>query len=222
MSRLDDVLAWCERGVTAESVGLFADADIAYRNAWNAALEPYERCLAAYHLARVQPTPGQQLDWNRIALDHASTADPKAVAEMLPSLQLAAASAARAAGDVSAARRSYIAAAQAHSQESDSTSGPMTAAIVDGLVATEDPSPVGQTLREIGRARRYGALSALLPGYVEWVVDKTPDDLISIVNHLERDAVIDSNESRRIIAGVRNAEIALGRTESGPDVAFKM
>ena len=71
MIRMDPdnpVIKLCIEGAQAEFAGSVEEADKLYRQAWTAARDDYERCVAAHYVARCQKTPEERLHWNREAL----------------------------------------------------------------------------------------------------------------------------------------------------------
>lgn len=71
------VIKLCIDGSRAEFEGWLDDAQALYQQAWDAAQDDYEACIAAHYVARHQPTPAETLRWNQIALVRA-----KAVADV--------------------------------------------------------------------------------------------------------------------------------------------
>jgi tetratricopeptide (TPR) repeat protein len=71
----NDVVQLCSQGMLAEAEGRDADAYAAFEQAWNAATDDYEACVAAHYLARHQQTPQETLRWNQECLDRADRAD---------------------------------------------------------------------------------------------------------------------------------------------------
>ncbi|MBI5567209.1 MAG: hypothetical protein HY870_20085 [Chloroflexi bacterium] len=82
------VIKLCLAGTQAEFEHRLDDARRLYRQAWNAATDDYEACIAAHYVARHQTTPHDTLRWNQIALDRAEAADADRVGEFYPSLYL--------------------------------------------------------------------------------------------------------------------------------------
>ncbi len=82
------VVKLCLAGASAEFRGQSEEACRYYQQAWQAANDDYEACIAAHYLARCQPDPEQRLHWNRVALDKANAAADESVAEFYPSLYL--------------------------------------------------------------------------------------------------------------------------------------
>lgn len=64
------VVKLCMAGAQSEFAGNIADACACYQQAWEAATNDYEACIAAHYRARHQP-PGEAFRWNQIALDRA-------------------------------------------------------------------------------------------------------------------------------------------------------
>lgn len=64
------VVQLCVAGSAAEFVGDVAKAKACYQQAWGAATDNYEACIAAHYIARHQPAE-EALRWNQIALERA-------------------------------------------------------------------------------------------------------------------------------------------------------
>lgn len=64
------VIKLCTAGTQAEFAGNIDEAKACYRQAWDAATDDYEACIAAHYMARHQP-PEEAFRWNQIALERA-------------------------------------------------------------------------------------------------------------------------------------------------------
>jgi tetratricopeptide (TPR) repeat protein len=64
------VVKLCTAGAQAEMAGNIAEARTCYQQAWAAATDDYEACIAAHYVARHQP-PEEAFRWNQLALDRA-------------------------------------------------------------------------------------------------------------------------------------------------------
>lgn len=64
------VIQLCVVGSQAEVAGNVDEAKALYRQAWAAATDDYEACIAAHYMARHQP-PEEAFRWNQIALERA-------------------------------------------------------------------------------------------------------------------------------------------------------
>lgn len=82
------VVKLCIEGTQAEFRGQMNTACDLYQQAWEAALDAYDACIAAHYLARCQADPAEKLRWNQIALDNANTVTDDRVREFYPSLYL--------------------------------------------------------------------------------------------------------------------------------------
>lgn len=80
------VIQLCLLGTQAEYAGGLDDARTLYRQAWEAARDDYEACVAAHYMARLQETPEQTLHWNQVALARAEMVDDERVQSFYPSL----------------------------------------------------------------------------------------------------------------------------------------
>ncbi len=65
------VLKLCMAGAEAEFAQRVADARSLYQQAWEAATDDYEACIAAHYMARHQADPQESFRWNAIALARA-------------------------------------------------------------------------------------------------------------------------------------------------------
>jgi hypothetical protein len=84
----DPVVRLCLEGSRAELEGRRDDARALYENAWEAASDDYEACIAAHYVARFQARPEDVLRWNQEALCRADAVDIERVREFYPSLYL--------------------------------------------------------------------------------------------------------------------------------------
>jgi tetratricopeptide (TPR) repeat protein len=82
----DEVLRLCVLGTQAEYAGRSDEAAELYRQAWRAARDDYEACLAAHYVARIQDSPELALHWNEIALARAESSQDERVIPFYPSL----------------------------------------------------------------------------------------------------------------------------------------
>lgn len=76
----------CVLGAQAEYAGRPQEARRLYRQAWEAAQDDYDACVAAHYLARTQDDPAQALRWNEIALVRAEAVGDERVRNFYPSL----------------------------------------------------------------------------------------------------------------------------------------
>jgi len=86
MDTENPVIAFCIRGTQAEYANHPEDARALYRQAWDAAQNDYEACVAAHYLARAQDSPEQALHWNQVALARAEACADERVSDFFPSL----------------------------------------------------------------------------------------------------------------------------------------
>jgi len=82
------VIKLCIDGTRAEFEGKINQARTLYLQAWAAAQNDYEACVAAHYVARYQESPEEMLRWNQEALNRANTVGDKRVEEFYPSLYL--------------------------------------------------------------------------------------------------------------------------------------
>ena len=84
----DPVIKLCIEGTQAEYTGQIDEARSFYRQAWEAAQDDFEACVAAHYVARHQDDPEERLHWNLLALDLANAVADSRVLEDYPSLFL--------------------------------------------------------------------------------------------------------------------------------------
>ena len=82
------VIKRCIEGTQAEFKGQIDEAIAFYQQAWQAARNDFEACVAAHYMARHQEDPKERLHWNQIALDRADSVADNRVQEFYPSLFL--------------------------------------------------------------------------------------------------------------------------------------
>jgi tetratricopeptide (TPR) repeat protein len=78
----------CVLGTQAEYAGRLEEARSLYHQAWEAACDDYDACVAAHYVARSQDDPAQALRWNEIALEKADVLDGGRVRNFYPSLYI--------------------------------------------------------------------------------------------------------------------------------------
>ena len=88
MDTSSPVIQLCIEGSRAEFANRSELARQLYQQAWDAARDDYEACIAAHYLARFQPTPQEILRWNQEALKRADLVSDERVREFYPSLYL--------------------------------------------------------------------------------------------------------------------------------------
>ena len=106
------VVKLCAAGMEAEFAGRVDDARRLFDEAWHAAQNDYEACIAAHYVARHQPTFADNLRWNQVALACANAAVCEHVRDFYPSLYLNLGHAYEINGDLAAARMNYELAAE--------------------------------------------------------------------------------------------------------------
>lgn len=101
------VVKLCIAGTQAEFDERFDDACALYRQAWEAAQDDYEACIAAHYMARCQQSPADSLRWNQEALEHARRVGDERVEGYYPSLYLNMGRSYEALGNLAEAQRYY-------------------------------------------------------------------------------------------------------------------
>jgi tetratricopeptide (TPR) repeat protein len=79
---------YCVKGMAAEAAGRMDEALSLFMQAWAAAKDDLDRCIAAHYIARQQEKPEDALHWNRAALEYASASGSEQALEFYPSLYL--------------------------------------------------------------------------------------------------------------------------------------
>jgi tetratricopeptide (TPR) repeat protein len=82
------IVKLCVEGMRAEGNGRMEEALALFTQAWQAAGDDFERCIAAHYVARHQDTPAAMLRWNLEALERARGVGDEQVAGFYPSLYL--------------------------------------------------------------------------------------------------------------------------------------
>lgn len=88
MDLKNPVIALCIAGTRAEFDHKLDEARSLYQQAWEAAQDDYEACIAAHYVARFQDDPGKTFYWNQVALERAQAVGDERVREFYPSLYL--------------------------------------------------------------------------------------------------------------------------------------
>jgi hypothetical protein len=167
------VVQLCVQGMQAETEGRDARARDLFLQAWEAAEDDYDACIAAHYLARHQPTPQEALHWNQECLNRAIRVGDDRVRSFYASLHGNMARAHRDLGQMDRAREHFESAAQ-HIDEVPA--GPhqqrLRYRIAAGLRATapatpqQHEDPVGELLTKLCARTDLEALSLLLPAYM--------------------------------------------------------
>jgi tetratricopeptide (TPR) repeat protein len=101
------VIRLCIEGARAEFEGRLDDARAIYLQAWRAAHDDYEACVAAHYMARHQQDPQETLYWNQEALDRADASGDERVQAYYPSLYVNMGRSHELHGNMDEARRYY-------------------------------------------------------------------------------------------------------------------
>lgn len=101
------VVKLCIEGTQAEFAGQPEIAHRLYQEAWTAARDDFEACIAAHYMARHQADPHDKLRWNQEALVRAEAVGDERVDNFYPSLYLNLGQSYEALGDLAEARRYY-------------------------------------------------------------------------------------------------------------------
>jgi len=166
------VVRLCGEGMRAEVEGRADDARRLFHEAWDAAADDYEACIAAHYLARHQDTPEDVLRWNVECLERADKVGDERVRGFYPSLHLNIAEARKDLGEPVEARRHYLAAAD---RVGDVPAGPygdgIRFAVAEGLRATGEtdlggPAEVEALVAKLCARADLKALGLLLPAFL--------------------------------------------------------
>ena len=106
------VVKLCAEGMQAEAQHRNDDARRLFTQAWEAAQDDYDACVAAHYLARQQDTPQDTLKWNQESLARADAVGDERVCDFYPSLYLNLGFSHEVLGNRAEARRYYELAAE--------------------------------------------------------------------------------------------------------------
>lgn len=166
------VILLCGQGMQAEADGRADDAHALFREAWDAATDDYEACVAAHYVARHQKTPQDTLHWNRECLNRADLVGDDRVSGFYPSLHLNMARAHEELGERAESHEHYRRAAE---RIGDTPPGPyqdgIRFAVATGLRATGTATPSGpdalaELLAKLCARAALTPLGLLLPSYL--------------------------------------------------------
>jgi hypothetical protein len=178
------VVRLCGEGMRAEVEGRGADAHALFRQAWYAASDDYDACVAAHYLARHQSTPEDTLRWNKECLDRADRVGDERVRGFYPSLHLNMARAHEELGDADQARVDYLRAAECLDA---APAGPyrdgIRFAVAAGLRSADDVPSLPRLLTMLCARADLTALGLLLPPYLGDL--GTPADRIALLTALQ-------------------------------------
>ena len=132
MDPANPVVQLCARGMQAEFAGRLAEASAHFAQAWQAAADDYEACVAAHFVARHQADPRDALRWNQVALARAQAVPGERVRGFYPSLYLNLGYAYENVGDMDNARQHYALAAE---RLVDLDDGPYAEVVRGGVAA---------------------------------------------------------------------------------------
>jgi hypothetical protein len=105
------VVKLCAEGMQAEFAGRLDESGSLFIQAWQAAQDDFEACIAAHYLARRQVDFADNLHWNQVALARADAVADERVGQFYPSLYLNLGHSYEINGDPTEARRYYALAA---------------------------------------------------------------------------------------------------------------
>jgi tetratricopeptide (TPR) repeat protein len=167
------VVQLCTKGMQAEGEGREADARDLFLQAWDAAENDYDACIAAHYLARHQPTPKETLRWNLECLTRADRVGDDRVRGFYASIHGNMGRAHLDLGQRDRARRHFESAVE---HLADVPAGPygewLGLCIARGLRATDaaagaaDENPIRALLMRLCERADLESLSLLLPAYM--------------------------------------------------------
>ena len=82
------VIQLCSKGMILEGENKKEQAAEVFMQAWELALNDFEKFTAAHYVARHQPTVADKLKWDLLALNHAQKIGDETIKESFPSLYL--------------------------------------------------------------------------------------------------------------------------------------
>ena len=112
MDAKNPVVKLCLQGMRAEGEGRHEDALALFMQAWEAARDDYDACVAAHFVARHQDSPQETLRWNQEALARALAVGDERVQGFYPSLYLNMGYSYELLGNLAEARKYYDLAAE--------------------------------------------------------------------------------------------------------------
>lgn len=112
MDLTNPVVKLCVAGTQAESRGQIDEARVLYQQAWDAAQDDFDACVAGHYAARHQAQPEDRPYWNQVALDGANAVADSRVRAFYPSLYLDMGHAFELLGNLAQANRYYDLAAE--------------------------------------------------------------------------------------------------------------
>ncbi|MGW8065987.1 hypothetical protein ACVV2G_27865 [Streptomyces ziwulingensis] len=185
------VVQLCAQGMQAEAEGRDVRARDLFLQAWEAAEDDYDACIAAHYLARHQPTPQETLYWNQECLTRADKVGDDRVRSFYASLHGNIARAHRDLGQIDQAREHFESAAR---HIDDVPAGPhqqwLRYRIAAGLRATtsaapqQHEDPVGELLIKLCARADLEALSLLLPPYMGSLGTSEDEERITTALHM--------------------------------------
>ena len=111
MDPANPVIRLCLAGTRAQFEGRAEAACTLFWQAWQAARDDYEACVAAHYVASCQTMPMATLHWHQEALTRATKADLEQVKSFYPSLYVNLGQAHKVLGHEAEARHYYVLAA---------------------------------------------------------------------------------------------------------------
>lgn len=166
----------CEQGLDAEMSSRHDAAASAYQNAWDRAESSYDKSIAAHYQARVASQLDDRLRWTRLSVENAAEAaddGDQRIFPLLPTLQIAYASALLSNGDHDIAQRVYLAASDALDSVSGDSAQLMVlqSTIYEGLRATGfvpqgASSHLVELVASLKSADAWGPLAVVLAAFV--------------------------------------------------------
>ncbi|MFI6885570.1 hypothetical protein [Streptosporangium canum] len=167
------VVRLCTQGMQAESQGRPDEARDLFLQAWKAAQDDYEACIAAHYLARHQPTPEETLHWNQECLDRADRVGDERVRGFYASLHGNMGRSHLELGQVDQAREHFLRAARRIDDLPAGQYGDwLRYCVAEGLRSTRAATaggtadPVLEILGKLCARADLKALSLLLPAYM--------------------------------------------------------
>ena len=79
-------VALCIQGTQAEFERRLDDARQLFKQAWDAAVDDHDACVAAHYVAHLEEDPHRALHWDQVALERARRCGDARVEGYLPSL----------------------------------------------------------------------------------------------------------------------------------------
>ncbi len=101
------IIRLCMLGMSIEEQGNSEKANLLFLQAWNEAVDDFEKFIAAYHVAKYKKDTSERLRWIKISLQHAIKSNDDSVKSAFPTIYLMISKCHEQLGDSNEARKYY-------------------------------------------------------------------------------------------------------------------